>query len=76
VTSGYGSAIEKVSAATGEVVSRAHAPYGSFELAAADGYVVASSLLRGTIAVYSPRLKLLNVLALAPATREVAITRP
>ncbi|MDE3130539.1 MAG: hypothetical protein KGL16_05250, partial [Acidobacteriota bacterium] len=76
LTSGYGSAIEKVDARTGRVLARASAPYGSFELAAADGYVVSSSLLRGTLAIYTPGLRLLRVVALAPATREVAISRP
>jgi DNA-binding beta-propeller fold protein YncE len=75
LTSGYGSVIEKVDARTGAVVKRATAPYGSFELDAADGYVVSSSLLRGTLAVYTPNLRLLRVVTLAPATREVAISR-
>ena len=74
LTSGYGGVIEKVDAATGRVVARASSPYGSFELDAAQGYVVASSLLRGTLAIYSPELKLLHVVHLAPATREVAIS--
>ena len=76
VTSGYGSIIEKVSATTGRVVTRTSSPYGSFELSAADGYVVTTSLLRGTLAIYNPGLKLLRVVRLAPATREVAISRP
>ncbi len=75
-TSGYGSTIERVDAATGRVVDRAASPYGSFELAAADGYVATVSLLRGTVAIYTPALKLLRVAHLAPATREVAISRP
>jgi DNA-binding beta-propeller fold protein YncE len=75
LTSGYGSDIEKVSASTGRIVDRAISPYGSFELAAADGYVVTSSLLRGTLAIYNPNLKHLNTVHLAPATREVAISR-
>jgi DNA-binding beta-propeller fold protein YncE len=76
LTSGYGSTIEKVNAATGHVISRASAPYGSFELDAADSYVVSASLLRGTLAIYTPSLKLLRVVRLAPSTREVAISRP
>lgn len=74
LTSGYGGVIVKVEAATGRVVARAAAPYGSFELDARQGYVVASSLLRGTLAIYNPQLKLLRVDHLAPATREVAIS--
>jgi DNA-binding beta-propeller fold protein YncE len=76
VTSGSGSTIEKVDARSGRVLARTAAPYGSFELAAADGYVATASLLRGTLAVYTPDLKLLRRVTLAPATREVAISRP
>jgi DNA-binding beta-propeller fold protein YncE len=75
LTSGYGSTIEKVNASTGRVISRASAPYGSFELAAADGYVATASLLRGTLSIYTPNLKLIRTVKLAPATREVAISR-
>jgi DNA-binding beta-propeller fold protein YncE len=75
LSSGYGSTIEKVNAATGHVITPAAAPYGSFELTAEDGYVVTASLLRGTLAIYTPDLKLLRVVKLAPATREVAISR-
>jgi len=74
LTSGYGRTIWKVDAATGRILHVAPAPYGSFELDAGQGYVVASSLLRGTLAIYSPELKLLHVVHLAPATREVAIS--
>jgi DNA-binding beta-propeller fold protein YncE len=76
LTSGYGSTIEKVNAATGHVIARTTAPYGSFELAANDGYVTTASLLRGTLAVYTSDLQRLRVVKLAPATREVAISRP
>jgi DNA-binding beta-propeller fold protein YncE len=76
LTSGYGSTIEKVAASTGTVITRAKAPYGSFELGAADGYVATASLLDGKLAIYTPQLKLLHVLTLAPATRDVAITYP
>ncbi len=76
LTSGYGSTIEKVNATTGRVITRTSAPYGSFELDAADGYVATASLLRGTLAIYTPNLRLLRIVKLAPATREVAISRP
>ncbi len=76
LTSGYGGMIELADAASGHVVTRTTAPYGSFELDAADGYVVTSSLLRGTLAIYNPHLTLLRVITLASATREVAISRP
>lgn len=76
LTSGYGGVIEQVDAATGRILARAKSPFGSFELAAGDGYVVTSSLLRGTLAIYTPGLKLLRVVHLAPATREVALSPP
>jgi hypothetical protein len=57
LTSGYGSTIELVYAATGRVVGRSTTPYGSFELDAADGYVAVASLLRGTLAIFAPTLK-------------------
>jgi hypothetical protein len=76
ITSGYGSLIEKVRAADGRVLARAHAPYGSFDLDAADGYVVTASLLRGTLAIYDRDLRLLHVRQLAPSTEDVAISQP
>jgi YVTN family beta-propeller protein len=76
VTSGYGNTIEQVAATTGHVIRRARAPYGSFELDAGGRYVVTSSLLRGTIAIYNVQLKLLGIRALAPAARDVAISTP
>jgi hypothetical protein len=76
LTSGYGRIIEQVDAATGRVLARARSPYGSFELAADGRYVVTSSLLRGTLAIYTPQLRLLRAVHLAPATREVALSSP
>lgn len=76
LTSGYGRTIEQVDAATGRVLKRVPSPYGSFELDAGQGYVATSSLLRGTLSVYTPQLILLRVVHLAPATREVAISTP
>ena len=76
LTSGYGSTIEQVAAATGRVIKRAAVPYGSFELDAADGYVVTASLLNGELAIFTPQLRRLRVLRLAPATRDVAIAYP
>jgi hypothetical protein len=74
LTSGYGGIIERVDAATGRGLNRAKAPYGSFELAADGAYVVASSLLRGTVAIYDPRLVLRHVISVAPAAREIALS--
>ncbi len=73
LTSGYGGRLEKVDAADGRVVARARSPYGSFELDVADGYAATSSLLRGTLAIYSLGLRLLRLVHVAPAAREVAI---
>jgi DNA-binding beta-propeller fold protein YncE len=73
LTSGYGSAIEKVDPATGHVVARAHTPYGSFELDAAHGYVATASLLNGEVAIFTPGLKLLHVRKVAAATRDLTI---
>jgi DNA-binding beta-propeller fold protein YncE len=74
LTSGYGSTLEQVSARTGAVIRRVSAPYGSFEVAAADGYVATASLLDGHVAIYTPDLKLLKVLGIGPATRDVDIS--
>jgi hypothetical protein len=73
ITSGYGSTIEQVRAVDGRVLRRAGTPYGSFELDAADGYVVTTSLLDGRLGVYTSALRLLRSVSLAPATRDVAI---
>jgi DNA-binding beta-propeller fold protein YncE len=75
ITSGYGSLIEKVRIDTGQVVRRVPAPYGSFDLDAAGGYVVTASLLRGTLAIYDRNLRLLHVRQLAPSAEDVAIVR-
>lgn len=74
LTSGYGSAIEQVDAATGRILAKTATPYGSFELDAADGYIATASLLNGKLAIYTPNLKPLRVVKLAPATRDVEIT--
>ncbi len=76
LTSGYGRVIEQVAIADGRVVRRVRARYGSFELAAADGYVVTASLLGGEEAVFTPGLRLVRIRRLAPATRDVSVTRP
>jgi DNA-binding beta-propeller fold protein YncE len=73
LTSGYGGVIEKLSPATGRVLVRRSAPYGCFELSAGPGFVAASSLLRGTLAVYDRQLGLLRIVRIAPAARDVAL---
>jgi hypothetical protein len=65
-----------VDAATGRELKRTRTPYGSFELDARGGYVVVSSLLRGTLAVYDSQLKLVRSLRLAPAARDVVLSAP
>jgi DNA-binding beta-propeller fold protein YncE len=76
ITSGYGGSIEQVSLGAGRVLRRVHAPYGSFELDAAGGYVLTSSLLTGTLAIYTRHLQLLHARHLAPSTEDVAISQP
>jgi DNA-binding beta-propeller fold protein YncE len=73
LTSGYGSVIEQVLVANGRVLRRARVPYGSFELDVAGGYAATASLLDGKLAILTPDLRLLRVLPVAPATRDVAI---
>jgi serine/threonine-protein kinase len=73
LTSGYGRSIERVDGVSGRVLNTAATPYGSFELDAGQGYVVTSSLLRGTLTVFDPRLGARRVVRLAPATRDLAI---
>ena len=74
LTSGYGSTIDKAAVATGALLARTQAPYGSFELDAAHGVVASSSLLRGTVAIYDTNLRLMRVVRLAPAARDLAIS--
>jgi hypothetical protein len=74
VASGYGSQIEMTGAISGHVLKVIHAPYGSFNLDAAGGFVTAASLLRGTLAIYDRRLRLRRTVQIAPAARDVAIS--
>jgi DNA-binding beta-propeller fold protein YncE len=74
LTSGYGRMLEKADAATGRIVAHTRTPFGSFELDAAHGYVAVSSLLRGTLAIYDLRLRLLHMLHIGRAARDVAIS--
>jgi DNA-binding beta-propeller fold protein YncE len=76
VTSGYGSTIEQIRWRTGRVMRRVRAPYGSFELDAAGPYVVTSSLLRGTVAVYDRNLGLLRVRRVGATAEDIALVRP
>jgi DNA-binding beta-propeller fold protein YncE len=76
LTSGYGSTIERVASASGTLIRRAAVPYGSFELSAANGYVVTASLLNGRVAVFTAALRMLRVRTVAPETRDVAVVQP
>jgi len=51
VTSGYGSSIEMVDPARRTVLKRAGLPYGSFNLASAGRWLVATSVLNGEVTV-------------------------
>ena len=51
VTSGYGSSIEMVDPARRTVVRRVELPYGSFNLASAGRWLVATSVLNGQVTV-------------------------
>ena len=75
VTSGYGSQLEVVDASARKVLRRASVPYGSFNIAAAGGIVVTSSLLTGRVTEYNATtLRRWMSVELAPATRDVAIS--
>jgi hypothetical protein len=58
------------------VLKSVAAPYGSFDLDAAGGYVVTSSLLRGTLAIYNTRLRLLRVRRVASSAEDVLLYQP
>jgi len=75
IASGYGSQLEMTGATSGHVLRVIHAPYGSFNLDAAGGFVAAASLLRGTLAIYDHRLRLRHTVQIAPAARDVAISQ-
>jgi DNA-binding beta-propeller fold protein YncE len=73
VTSGYDGRIEMVNVKNGRVLRNVRVPYGSFNLAAAGGLVVVSSLLGGTVTELNSRLHVLRTKKVAPAARDVAL---
>jgi len=73
LTSGYGSRIVMANA-EGRVVASATTPYGSFNLVAAGGLVVTSSLLRGTVTELTDRLHLLRTVRIATEARDVGVS--
>jgi DNA-binding beta-propeller fold protein YncE len=72
VTSGNASLLEVVDPTHGRVLSSVRVPYGSFNLAAGGGYVLVSSLFRGTLTELDERGRVLRTLHVAGATRDVA----
>lgn len=74
ITSGYGSTLEMVNAATHKVLRRVPVPYGSFNLATAGGLVVTASLLDGAVSEYTTTLRRWMRVTVAPRTRDVAIS--
>jgi DNA-binding beta-propeller fold protein YncE len=75
ITSGYGSQIEMVDPTTRNVARRTGLPYGSFNLAAAGGIVVSSSLLNGQVTeLDGANLSRWLSVKVAPAARDAAIS--
>jgi DNA-binding beta-propeller fold protein YncE len=74
LTSGYGSRIVQVGAATGKLVRSARVARGSFNLSTVGSFVLATSLLNGTLTELTLDLKPVRVLHLAPSTRDVGGT--
>lgn len=74
VTSGYGSSIEMVDPHTRRVIRRVTMPYGSFNLAAAGGRLVVSSVLNGDVTeLAAATLRRLRVTRVATVARSVAV---
>ena len=74
VTSGYGSSIEMVDPARRTVVRRVELPYGSFNLASAGRWLVATSVLNGEVTVLRAATMLLGVqTTVASVARSVAV---
>lgn len=75
VTSGYGSSVEIVNAATREVIKRAKAPYGSFNLSAFGSLFAVSSLLTGQVAEFDDaNLRRVTTTKVASAARDLAVS--
>ncbi len=75
ITSGYGASLESVSLRTHETLHLVGAPYGSFNLATYDEFVVTTSLFTGQVSEFRVRdLHRLWTAKVAPAARYVAIS--
>jgi serine/threonine protein kinase, bacterial len=74
ITSGYGSTIEIVDAATRRVLRTAATPYGSFNVAAGYNMIVTTSLLNGEVTEFrAASLSRRRTTTVAPAAREIAL---
>jgi len=73
VTSGYSSSLEIVDRASGRILRTVRLPYGSFNVSTFGGFVVTSSLLRGTVTELTERGAVWMSRRYAPATRGVAV---
>jgi len=74
LTSGYGSSIEMVDPHTRRVIRSVHTPYGSFNLAAAGGRLVVTSVLSGEVTeLAAATLRRLHVTRVATVARSVAV---
>jgi DNA-binding beta-propeller fold protein YncE len=73
VTSGYGSSLEIVDRSSGRVLRTVRVPYGSFNVSTFGGFVITSSLLRGTVTELTDRGRVWMSRHYAPATRAIAV---
>jgi DNA-binding beta-propeller fold protein YncE len=73
VTSGYGSSLEIVDRSSGRILRTVRVPYGSFNVTAFGGFVVTSSLLRGTLTEVDDSGRVWLNKRIAPAARGVAV---
>ena len=74
LTSGYGSSIEMVTVRTHHLIRRARLPYGSFNLAAAGGRIVTTSVMNGNVTVLNATtLRPVAETSVAPVARSVAV---
>jgi serine/threonine-protein kinase len=74
LTSGYGASIEMVNPHTQRVIRRVRMPYGSFNLAAAGGRLVVTSVLNGDVTeLAAATLRRLHVTRVATVARSIAV---
>jgi DNA-binding beta-propeller fold protein YncE len=73
VTSGYDSSLEIVDRFSGRVRRTVRIPYGSFDVATVGGFVVTSSLLRGTVTELTDEGHVWMKRRYAPAIRGIAV---